>query len=152
MPDPVVKTVEVACTPSVAFDIFVNRIAKWWPLDRHAASVKYGEAALAVKIEPRVGGAMYETMYNGERDAWGKVLEFEPGKKLAVSWHPGDNKTHPTRVDVDFEPAADGRTKVTLTHSGWEAWAEQADAMRDNYNGGWVVVFETCFAGACVPA
>lgn len=152
MTDPVVKSVEVACSPVDAFDIFVNRIANWWPLESHAASARHGHAALSVKIEPRVGGKVTETMYNGEPDTWGEVLVFEPGQALAITWHPGTNKDHPTRVDVVFETVGDGRTKVTLTHSGWEVWADKADEMRDNYNGGWVAVFERGYAKACVLA
>ncbi len=152
MPDPVVKTVDVNCSAAEAFDVFVNRTAKWWPLEKHAVSAGSGNAALAVTIEPRVGGAVYETMHNGERAEWGTVLEFTPGEKLAMTWHPGSNGDNPTRVDVEFEALDDARTKVTLTHSGWEVWADKADTMRDNYNGGWVLVFETRYAQACVPA
>lgn len=149
MPEPVVKTIEVPCSADHAFDVFVNRTSKWWPLDGHAVSAAAGKAALAVVIEPRVGGAVYETMHDGARTDWGAVLEFEAGRKLAITWHPGTNKDYPTRVDVVFEALSEDRTQVTLTHSGWEVWAEKADDMRENYNGGWVIVFETRYAGAC---
>lgn len=39
---------------------------------------------------------------------------------------------------------------MTLTHSGWEAWADRAEEMRGNYNGGWDIVFGENYAGAFI--
>lgn len=151
MTDPIIKTVIVNAAPEVAFDIFVNRIAKWWPLDGHAVSAGKGKPALAVTIEPRVGGAIYETMFDGTRADWGRVEVFEPGQKLSFTWHPGTNTDRPTRVDVSFTGHGVGRSKVTLTHSGWEIWAGDAPDKRGGYDTGWDYVLGQCFAEA-VPA
>ncbi len=148
MTDPIIKTVVVNATPEHAFDIFVNRTAKWWPLDRHAVSAGAGKAALGVVIEPRVGGAVYEMMHDGARADWGKVLSFEAGRGFGMSWHPGTDPEKQTRVDVTFEDHGQGQTKVTLTHSGWDVWAAEAQAKRDGYSGGWDYVIATCFADA----
>ena len=145
MNDPIIKTLTLTCAPARAFEIFVHRIASWWPLDGHVVSAAAGKAALAVTIEPQVGGAVYETMHDGNRTDWGKVLVFEEGRHLAMTWHPGNNADHPTQVDVTFYPTDTGGTVVTLTHSGWEIWAEDAQAKRDNYDSGWDFVLETCF-------
>jgi len=149
MTDPIVKTIDVPCSPEQAFEVFVTGIGDWWPLKGHSASAGAGKAAQTVTIEPRVGGAMFETMHDGSIDTWGEVLVFEPGHKLATSWHPGNNKDAPTRVEVSFTPRPNGHCRVTLTHSGWEAWADRADDMRSTYNGGWDMVFGTCYAQAC---
>ena len=130
-------------------DVFVSRIGAWWPLNRSAASARDGKAALDATIEPRVGGAVYETMHDGGRDDWGEVLVFDPPRAFACTWHPGNNKANPTRVDVAFKDLGSGRCRVTVTHSGWEAWAEQADEARAGYDGGWATVFEEKYAGAC---
>lgn len=148
MTEPIVKTIEVGCAPDRAFDIFVNRIASWWPLDGHVASAAAGKAALAVTIEPEVGGAVYETMYDGSRTDWGKVLEFEEGRKLAMTWHPGNNADNPTKVEVAFAALDGGRTAVTLTHSGWGVWGETAQDRRGNYDSGWDFVLGECFVPA----
>ena len=116
MSEPIVKRVEVNCDAAEAFDVFVSRIALWWPLDGHAVSAAAGKAALGVTIEPEIGGAVYETMHDGQRADWGKVLDFEPGRKLAMTWHPGNNAGNATRVDVEFEALGSNRTAVTLTH------------------------------------
>lgn len=150
MTDPIVKTVEVPCSAAEAFEVFTARIGSWWPLDSFAASVRFGRPALDATIEPRVGGAVYETMHDGGRDDWGEVLVWAPGRAFACTWMPGNNKASPTRVDVAFEDIPGGRCRVTLTHSGWEAWGDKAREARDGYDGGWATVFEHRFAGACL--
>lgn len=122
MTDPIVKTISVDCTPDHAFDVFVNRISRWWPLDTHAVSVAQGKPALSVVVEPKLGGAIYEVMHDGTRSDWGEVLVFEPGARLAITWHPGGGADKATRVDVEFTAVRNGQTQVTLTHSQWEVW------------------------------
>lgn len=148
MSQPIKKTLVVNATAKKAFDVFVNRIAKWWPLDGHAVSAGQGKPALAVIIEPRVGGAVYETMFDGSRADWGKVLEFIPGQRFAMTWHPGTNVDKPTQVEVMFEEQSPEKTLVTLTHSGWEIWAGEAPEKRGNYDQGWDYVFGKCFSEA----
>ena len=41
-------------------------------------------------------------------------------------------------MTVTFEET-DGKTLVTLEHTGWESFGEQAEA-RENYSKGWTVV------------
>ncbi len=148
MLEPISKTIDVPCDAAQAFDVFVSRIAVWWPKDGHAVSASVGMAALSVTIEPRIGGAVYETMWDGTRSDWGEVLEFELGQKLAMTWHPGNNADNPTRVDVLFETLNAAETRVTLTHSGWEVWGDEAAARRGSYDSGWEAVFSTCFRNA----
>ena len=149
MTDPITKTIIVNCAATDAFAVFVKNTSAWWPLDGHAASASQGKAALAVTIEPRLGGAIYETMFDGARDDWGEVLEYSEGKHFAMSWHPGNNKDCPTRLNVTFADTDDGKCLVTLVHSGWEAWGKDADDMRDGYDKGWDNVFGNHYAGGC---
>ncbi len=149
MTDPIVKTIIVDCDAATAFEVFVTRIAGWWPLDGHTASAADGKAAQAVTIEPRVGGAFYETTHDGGRNEWGEVLEYDPGRRIATTWHPGNNKDAPTHLAVDFEDHGANETRVTLTHSGWEIWGEKADEMRENYDKGWNFVFGERYMGGC---
>ncbi|WP_422048000.1 SRPBCC domain-containing protein [Shimia sp.] len=146
MTAPIVKTITVNCTAQAAFDVFVRNTSRWWRLDRHAVSAQSGKPAQAVTIEPQVGGAVYETMHDGARSEWGRVLVFEPGVRFAMTWHPGSDPASPTEVSVTFEDLPGGQCRVALTHSNWENWADRADEMRGNYNGGWDHVFGTCFA------
>ncbi len=148
MSQTIVKTLVVNATAEKAFDVFVNGIAKWWPLDSHAVSASHGKSALAVTVEPKVDGAIYETMFDGSRADWGRVLEYAPGQKFAMTWHPGTSADKSTRVEVVFEKQEPARTLVTLTHSGWEIWASEATEKLGNYEQGWDYVLEECFAVA----
>lgn len=148
MTDPIVKTIVVNASAARAFDIFVNRIGTWWPLDSHAVSASQGQPARDVVIEPRIGGAVYEVMFDGTRADWGEVLAIDPGRSVAFTWHPGTNSGSPTRVDVRFEDCGSGQAKVTLTHSGWDVWADEAPQKRGGYDTGWDIVLGECFAKA----
>ena len=152
MTAPIIKSLEVPCSAAMAYDVFVARFGAWWPLDSHAASAAAGKAARGATIEARVGGRVFETMHDGAIDLWGEVTACVPGERIAFTWHPGNNKANPTHVEVVFEDAADDRARVTLTHSGWEAWAERAGEMRGNYDRGWDVVFGQCYTAACDAA
>jgi len=149
MTSPIIKSLEVPCNAATAFDIFVTRISQWWPLDGHAASAATGKAALALGIEPHVGGRVHETMHDGSTDVWGEVADYVPSERIAFRWHPGNNKNTPTRIDVVFEDAADDRARVTLTHSGWEVWGERAGDRRASYDKGWDFVLGQRFTAAC---
>ncbi len=148
MTDPIVKTLELPCTAARAFDIFTRETARWWPGD-HSVSSAAGKKPQAVTIEAKPGGAIYETMHDGSRCDWGRVLEFEGGVRFAMSWHPGNNADNPTRVEVAFEDRPGGGSRLTLTHSGWEAWGEDGPARRTSYDGGWNVVLGEHFLPAC---
>ena len=52
-------------------------------------------------------------------------------------------------VNVQFDEIDGKHTTVKLTHSRWEAFAEQAEDMRNGYNQGWVGVFEQAYKNAC---
>lgn len=148
MSDPIVSSVTVNCSVEHAFNVFINRIGAWWPLATHAVSAADGKAALDATIEPRVGGSIFETKHDGERTDWGTVLEFEPNAKFAMTWHPGTNVNKPTRVDVEFDEI-DGQTVVTLTHSGWEIWGDEAGEKVKGYTQGWGVILGDLFAAEC---
>lgn len=148
MTDPVVKSVNVTCTADHAFNVWVARIADWWPLDTHAVSVADGKPAQSVEIEPFVGGGIIETKHDGTQTHWGTVLAFEPAKRFAMTWHPGYGEDKQTLVEVEFEATETG-AKVTLTHSGWEIWGEDADTRVKGYVQGWAHIMDALFGPLC---
>ena len=148
MTDPIVKTVDLPCTAARAFDIFTRETTRWWP-GSHSVSSGAGKVPRAVTIEPKLGGAVFETMHDGSRSDWGEVLEFEEGVRIAMSWHPGDNTDNQTRVEVVFEDLPGGGSRLTLTHSGWEVWGDDAPTRRGNYDKGWQSLLEAHFRPAC---
>jgi uncharacterized protein YndB with AHSA1/START domain len=136
--------VTVARPPAEAFRIFTEQIADWWPLQAYSVS----EArATACRIEPRVGGAVYEVRDDGERFAWGRVLLWEPPLRFAMSWHPGADPETAQEVELRFEPEAEG-TRVLLEHRGWQKAGAAARELRDVYDGGWQNVLARHFLEA----
>jgi uncharacterized protein YndB with AHSA1/START domain len=127
---PVVRAVHVRKPADEAFRIFTERIGEWWPLQRFGL---YAAATAGVRF---VDGRVVERSTTGEEGVWAEVTDWDPPRRLALSWHPGTDPAVATVVEVDFEPDEDG-TRVVLTHSGWEVLGERAEAGRAGYAGGW---------------
>ena len=147
--EPISKTIEVPCQPAEAFRVFTAEIDRWWPKDTHSASAGEGKAALEVSMEPREGGAVFETGYDGDARRWGTVQDWSPPERVAFTWHVGASPENATTVEVTFREAGRG-TRVDLVHSGWENAADPS--AREEYESGWVTVFEEKYAGACYVA
>ncbi len=149
MIEPVIKSIVVPCTPQKAFDVFVQDTGTWWPLESHSISSGKGNTAANVLIEGIVGGDIYEVSSNGERHNWGKVTAFENGKSFAMTWHLNNPPSTGSLVTVTFRAHPDGGTEVILQHDNWDNLGDGAKEKRDQYNAGWVKVFETKYANAC---
>src|SRR5437867_2533057 len=68
---------------------------------------------------PRLGGRLLHVVDAGVSFVVGHVEVWEPPRRLALTWRLTNfTPEQQTRVDVRFEPAADG-TRVSVTHSGW---------------------------------
>ena len=137
---PVVKTITVRCAPQIAFRVFTEEIAAWWPLDTHSI----GPDAKTCAFETRPGGRLFERLADGTEKLWGTIVDWQPPHRLAFTWHVHRTAEQAQLVEVTFEPS-DGGTRVRLTHSGWERLGEKAQAMRQSYDKGWGKVFEACF-------
>ena len=148
MIEPVIKTITVPCPPGKAFDIFVNDIGKWWPLETHAISPSNDEKAETVHIEGIVGGDVFEISSSGVRHKWGKVVVFKPGEVFAMTWHLSNPPRLGTLITVTFIPIPGGGTEVILRHDNWQALGDSAREKRDQYNHGWVSVL-SLYTEAC---
>jgi len=91
-----------------------------------------------VRFEPEVGGRLVEVydLESGEGFEIGRVLAWEPGKRLVFTWRQ-DNwaPAESTDVEVRFEPSATG-TLVTVEHGGWDR-VPSAAGLTDGYSLGW---------------
>jgi uncharacterized protein YndB with AHSA1/START domain len=125
------REIVVAATPDVAFGVFVDRIGQWWPVDDHSVFGVGGRVSFE-------GDDIVEIAADGRRSVWGTVTAWEPGARIALTWHPGRAADQASHVTVTFQP--DGpRTLVRLVHDGWEVFAHPA-AARAEYDEGWPVV------------
>lgn len=147
---PVIKTINVPCNQERAFRAFVEEMHTWWPLDRNSVSAMQGEVARAVVLEAKLTGRIIEVGHDGTEHVWGTVSEYQPFDRFAMDWHINLPREQASHVLVEFEAVGEDSTRVRLTHSNWEVFGERAAEMRAGYDSGWVSVFETEFAKACL--
>jgi uncharacterized protein YndB with AHSA1/START domain len=94
-----------------------------------------------VDFEPRVGGRFYETLNTSEERDWGEVLAYEPGQRVAFSFQMGRARDKAGEVEVRFQALDDTSCRVTLIHTHWERFGEEAEIMRGRFASGWEAVF-----------
>lgn len=128
---PLRREIIVDTDPATAFEVFTAQIGQWWPL---ADKGVFGADATVAFDD----GQIIERSPDGQSDLWGTVTRWDPPGALAFSWHPGGAST--SHVEITFAAAAD-RTRVTVVHSGWEAYADAA-AAREMYEQGWPTVLD----------
>jgi uncharacterized protein YndB with AHSA1/START domain len=139
---PVVKSVSVKATPERAFQAFTANMTQWWPRDHTIGASPLKE----VVMEPRVGGRWFERAADGAETNWGKVLAWNPPRGFVLAWQISANWAYDpdlmTEVELTFDGQSDGTTRVTLEHRRLELFGERAQAMADQFDGGWVGVIQ----------
>lgn len=96
-------SIDFALAPAAAFDLLVEELAT-------------ALARLGIRFEPGPGGRVTEGGFEV-----GKVLTWEPARGFALAWrHASWNPGVVTQVRLGLEPA-DGGTKVSYEHLGWDA-------------------------------
>jgi uncharacterized protein YndB with AHSA1/START domain len=133
---PVVRSVSVKAPPDRAFALFTGDIGRWWP-----RGMTIGEQPHAdVLIEKHPGGRWFERADDGTETQWGRVLAWEPPKRLLLAWQIGAgwkyDEAFETEVEVTFAPAGTG-TLVTLEHRNLERFGAAAEAIAKQLGGGW---------------
>ncbi len=131
---PIRREILVDADPATAFAVFTERIGQWWPLEDLSVFGPGGTVGFA-------DGQIVERSASGDAAVWGTAYLWEPAAALAFSWHPGGPPDQATHVEVTFT-RADAQTLVTLTHTGWERFADPVEA-RTEYEQGWPVVLGT---------
>jgi len=126
---PVRKTVRVKATLTRTFEVFTA--ISWWPKEH---SILKGTRQQAVLIEPRAGGRWFERGEDGSECDWGKVLAWEPPRRLLLTWQLNGNfQVDPnlvTEVEVTFMPEGANLTRVELEHRYLERAGDTAAALR----------------------
>ena len=136
--EPVRQSVEVELDPREAFELFTTGIAEWWPYKTHFSR---GPVETLI-FEPRLGGELKEVCSDGYIETYGRVLLWDPPRRLVINWMVAADRNPPTEVDVRFIPTAVG-TRVELEHRGFDAYgAERGPQARDSYANGWPGVLQ----------
>jgi uncharacterized protein YndB with AHSA1/START domain len=130
-PNSVRRIVSVEAPPDIAWQVFTEQMASWWPL----AVYKIGKTnAVDAVMEPRVGGRWYERGDDGSTCDWGRVLAWEPHARLLLSWDiTADWQYDPalqTEIEVRFIPQGEGHTRVEFEHRRLDRYGARRDEMR----------------------
>jgi uncharacterized protein YndB with AHSA1/START domain len=126
----VVRTVEVRVDPATAFRAFTDEIGEWYGSGPY--SWNDPERAVGIRFEPGVGGRLVEIWDRdtGEGYEMGRIVAWEPGRRVAWTFRNVHMRADDTEVDVRFEATERG-TRVTLEHSGLEVLpAEELERSR----------------------
>jgi uncharacterized protein YndB with AHSA1/START domain len=134
-PNSIRKVIKVQAPQAVAWQVFTEQMASWWPL----AVYKIGTAnAVDAIIEPRVGGRWYERGEDGSTCDWGRVLVWEPNSRLVLTWDiNADFQYDPelkTEIEVRFIEEQGGSTRVELEHRHLDRFGDRRAEMRKVYD------------------
>lgn len=133
LPHAVYKSIVVDCSLKTAFRVWTEHIDLWWP-DGHSLS---GEQNSTMKMEPGIGGRIFEKTAVGRELKLGEIVAWNPYTHLAFSWVLGSDETRPSRVNVNFTALNNGQTQVDLEHRGPEFIGELWQSRIDKFNGAW---------------
>jgi len=133
------KSISVRASQDVAFRVFTERMALWWPKEHHI-----GKAALeSIVLEPRVGGRWAERGADGSECDWGRVLAWEPPSRVVLAWQLDAefqyNPKFETEVEIRFVTEGAARTRVELEHKHLERFGAAEAAMIKSFESkdGW---------------
>jgi uncharacterized protein YndB with AHSA1/START domain len=129
------KSMVVNAPASHVFTVFTERQDTWWPQAHHIGAC----AEFTAIVEPRVGGRWYERGKDGSECNWGRVLAWEPPKRLVMTWDISSEwKYDPslaTEVEIKFIAEGPERTRVELEHRKLEHYGDKAEMMRALFDG-----------------
>lgn len=115
-----------------AWRVYTERYGSWYPKDHFLGD---GPAETVI-IEPYQGGRWYEQQADGSEPEWGRVLAFEPPRRLLLSWgvggdwKPDPDPAHHSEIEVLFTEVAGG-TRVDLEHRGFERHGDGASSVAE---------------------
>ena len=133
------KSIVVNAAQTHVFSVFSDGIDKWWPREHHIGSSPLKQAIL----EPKSGGRWYSISQDGSEINIGKVLVWEPPKRLVLAWQITAEWKYDadfiTEVDVTFTAEGPKKTRVDLDHRNLARFGVAADTTRAMFDspGGW---------------
>lgn len=130
------ESLTVPLPPAQAFATFTAELNSWWPHEYTWSQ----EVLQLIAIEPQANGRCFERgPHNFECD-WGRVLQWEPPRRLAFTWQispqrePVPDPAQASEIHLRFEPEADGSgTKILFEHRHLdrhgEGWNDYLNAL-----------------------
>ena len=132
--DPIHLSFSVDCDPDHAFDVWTAGRRRG---GRRATRCR-GRASSMWSFEPRAGGRIFERTPTGVEHDWGRVVAWEPPRRIVYEWHLRQDREDATEVEIRFLPAERGGTRVEIEHRGWERLGTaKGSARREGNFAGW---------------
>ena len=126
---PILRSVDVRTTPERLWQLLTERdaLVRWWPD--------------VAELEPREGGRIRMVFAANSSVVNGRVTRFDPPTGLGFTWDREQSPGAVTQVEFTVTDLGDGRCRVEVVHSGWEA----APELRPLHDLGWAH-FLACLA------
>ncbi len=134
---PITGTTTVSVPVARAFEIFTVGIDDWWPHEYHIGQAEVA----AVVLEPVVGGRWFERGVDGSECDWGRVLAWEPPRRVVFtwqingSWQFDPDPEHASEIEACFRAEGPERTVVDVVHRYFERLVA-GHGVHDAINGG----------------
>ena len=132
------QSIQIAASPEKVFRAYVERINDWWPWQGKNNRYSWAPEGIEpseIHFVPKLGGRYYERFKDGSEFVIGHITQYEPPHKLAFSWAGRDWPPGESLFELSFDANDDG-TQLTLTHSGFEIFGEEAAEMVQGYTMG----------------
>jgi hypothetical protein len=123
--EPLRFSYEIDCPADHAFDVWTNQLRTWWPKG-HSTS---GDDTV-VRLEPRLGGRIFERTSDGNEIDWGEVARWSPPSASATRGTSAERAGTPPTSTSPSSTSAARRTRLEIVHSGWDRLVE-GDAWRN---------------------
>lgn len=127
---PIKREILVAASQAKAFQAWTTHHDSWYPRQHHIGKSPMKQAVLECKPD----GRWFEIGEDGTQCQWGKVLLWDPPRRLILAWQVnGQWQYDPgfvTEVEVNFIPQDGGKTLVTLEHRNLDRFGAVAEQIR----------------------
>ncbi|MER5332420.1 SRPBCC family protein [Micromonospora sp. NPDC002717] len=123
-----------------AFAVFTDALAAWWVTEYTWSGPEH---LAELGMEPRAGGMLYEIGPYGFRCDWGRVLTWDPPRRLVFTWQIGADRApvpdpaQASEVEVLFHADGPERTRVEVEHRHFDRHGEAAEGYRQALTAGW---------------
>jgi uncharacterized protein YndB with AHSA1/START domain len=134
-------SIEVAVGAERAFEVFTGDFDRIKPREHNLL----GEDIAETVLEPKSGGRLYDRGISGATCEWGRVLAFEPPRRLLLAWNISPqwqletDPDHASEVEITFTSIDESRTRVELEHRHLDRHADGWNGLRGALEGpeGW---------------
>ena len=136
------KQIVVDAPQARVFRVFTNGMDSWWPRQHHVGKSPMTQMLL----DPGADGRWYSICEDGTECDVGKVLEWDPPRRLVLAWQlTAEWQFDPnfvTEVEVTFTPVGAGSTRVDLEHRNLARFGMAADKLRKSIDSpdGWGLI------------